>query len=89
MPGIQELIALSVVALVAGRLLWRQWAKRRAQGSTAAKSSACGDCSSAGPPPKEPAVRFYRRVRSSPEECTHPRQEGVVALNKHETDEHQ
>ncbi len=62
MPGIQELIALSVVALVAGRLLWRQWTKRTARGGTAAKSSACGDCSSASPPPKEAPVRFYRRL---------------------------
>ena len=66
MPGIQELIALSVVALVAGRLLWRQWAKRTARGNTASKSSACGDCSSAAPPPKEAPVRFYRRSPTDP-----------------------
>ncbi len=66
MPGSQELIALSVVALVAGRLLWRQWTKRTARGSTAAKSSACGDCSSAAPPPKEAPVRFYRRLPTDP-----------------------
>ena len=62
MTGIQELIALGIVALVAGRLLWRQWTKRTAGGGNAAKSSACGDCSSAAPPPKEAPVRFYRRV---------------------------
>ena len=62
MPGIQELIALSVVALVAGHLVWRQWTKRKVRGGTAAKSSACGDCSSAAPPPKEAPVRFYRRL---------------------------
>lgn len=61
MPGIQELIALGVVALVAGRLLWRQWTKRTGRGGTTAKSGACGDCSSATPPPKEAPVRFYRR----------------------------
>ena len=66
MTGIQESIALGIVALVAGRLLWRQWTKRTARGSNAAKSSACGDCSSAAPPPKEAPVRFYRRLPSDP-----------------------
>ena len=66
MPGIQELIALSVVALVAGHLVWRQWTKRTARGGNAAKSGACGDCSSAAPPPKEAPVRFYRRLPSDP-----------------------
>ncbi len=66
MPGSQELIALGVVALVAGRLLWRQWTKRRARAGTVAKSGACGDCSSAAPPPKEAPVRFYRRLPIDP-----------------------
>jgi hypothetical protein len=65
MPDIQELIALGIVALVAGRLLWRRWARRnaltKAGGQLSSKASACGDCASAGPPPKEAPVRFYRK----------------------------
>ena len=57
MPGVQELIAIGIVALVAGRLLWRRW-ERRAAGRTA---GACSNCDSAGPPPKEATLRFYRR----------------------------
>lgn len=57
MPGIQELIALGIVVLVAWRLLWRRWFSARASG----KAGACGDCASSGPPPKEAPVRFYRR----------------------------
>jgi LPXTG-motif cell wall-anchored protein len=50
---LQEWLALGVVALVAaGYLAYR---RRRKAGS-------CGDCASAGPPPKENVVRFYRRV---------------------------
>jgi|CXWL01.1.fsa_nt_gi hypothetical protein len=61
MPGIQELIALGIVALVAGRLLWRRWFRARAGG----KAGACGDCASSGPPPKEAPVRFYRRRKTA------------------------
>ena len=65
MPGVQELIALGIVALVAGRLLWRRWAQRDARakpgGQLSIKSSACGGCASAGPPPKEATVRFYKK----------------------------
>jgi len=57
MPDIQELIALGIVALVAGRLLWRRWTRR---GDTR-KAGACSNCDSAGPPPKEAPLRFYRR----------------------------
>jgi len=57
MPGIQELTALGIVALVAGRFLWRRFA-RRAAGRTA---GACSGCDAAGPPPKEATMRFYRR----------------------------
>ena len=68
MPGIQEFIALGIVALVAGRLLWRRYAQRdaltRPGGQPSSKSSACGDCASSGPPPKEATVRFYRRRRN-------------------------
>lgn len=61
MPDGQEIIALGIVGLVAGRLLWKAWARRRAAGTSAAKSGACGDCSAAGPPPEESTVHFYRR----------------------------
>ena len=60
MPDTQELIALGIVALVAGVLIWRRFAKRDA-GQTA---GACRNCDSAGPPPKEAPVRFYRRHRT-------------------------
>ena len=40
-----------------GRLIWRRWRKSRGPG----KASACGDCASSGPPPKEATVHFYRR----------------------------
>ena len=61
MPDLQELIALGIVALVAGRLIWKRWARRNVAGKPAAKSGDCGDCAAAGPPPKEATVRFYRR----------------------------
>lgn len=61
MPDLQELIALGIVALVAGRLLWKRWAGRTVAGEPAAKTGDCGDCSSADPPPKEATVHFYRR----------------------------
>lgn len=66
MPDLQELIALGIVALVAGRLLWTRWARRHAPGRPAAKSGDCGDCAAAGPPPKESTVRFYRRRNAEP-----------------------
>jgi len=61
MPDIQEVIALGIVALVAGRLLWKRWARRQA-----ARSGDCGDCAAAGPAPKEATVRFYRRRTPEP-----------------------
>lgn len=64
MPDIQELIALGIVALVVGRLVWTRWPRRKAAGKPAAKTGDCGDCSSAGPPPKEATVHFYRRQKA-------------------------
>jgi len=61
MPDIQEAIAVGIVALVAGRLLWKRWARGHAAGKPAAKSGDCGDCAAAAPPPKEATVHFYRR----------------------------
>ena len=58
MPGIQEIIALGIVALVVWRLIWRRRNSSR-------KAGACGDCASSGPPPKESTVRFYRRQPDS------------------------
>ena len=68
MPDLQEVIAVGIVALVAGRLLWKRWARRNAAGTPAAKSGDCGDCAAAGPPPQEATVYFYRR--RSPERGT-------------------
>lgn len=56
MPDIQELIALGIVALVAGTALWRRL--RRKPGAAA---GSCGDCAGSGPPPAESTMRFYRR----------------------------
>lgn len=53
MPGLQELIAISIVGIVAGRLIWRL--RRKPPGS-------CSGCVSAPPAEKEQTVRFYRRV---------------------------
>jgi hypothetical protein len=61
MPGIQEVIAVGIVALVVGRLLWRRWSRRKALNRSGTTAGACGDCTSAGPPPEEATVRFYRR----------------------------
>jgi hypothetical protein len=61
MPDIQEFVALGIVALVAGRLLWKRRARRQSAGTSAGRSSDCGDCAAPGPPPKEATVRFYRR----------------------------
>jgi ABC-type nickel/cobalt efflux system permease component RcnA len=61
MPDIQEVIAVGIVALVAGWLLWRRFGKRR----DGAKTGDCGDCAAAGPAPKEATVHFYRK-RSPP-----------------------
>jgi hypothetical protein len=60
MPNVQEVIALGIVAVVAGRLLWKRWARRNGA-KPAAKFGDCGDCAAAGPAPKEATVRFYRR----------------------------
>ncbi len=56
-PGLQEILALGVVALVVAAVIWRRWRRRGA----ALKAGACGDCAAAGPPAKEAPVRFYRR----------------------------
>lgn len=53
MPGLQEIIALVVVGIVAGRLIWRL--RKKPPGS-------CSGCISAPPPEKEKTVRFYKRV---------------------------
>lgn len=60
MPDRQELIALGIVALVAGRFIWKRWGRRSAGGKPA-KTGDCGDCAASAPPPKEATVRFYRR----------------------------
>lgn len=57
MPGIQELIALGIVALVVGLFMRRRWSKRRAS----QRGGDCGDCASSGPPKAESTVHFYRR----------------------------
>ncbi len=57
MPDIQEVIALGIVALVAGRWIWRRRMRRQAPG----KSGDCSNCASSSPPPKETTVHFYRR----------------------------
>jgi hypothetical protein len=62
MPDIQEVIAVGIVALVAGRLLWRRFGKRPA----GAKTGDCGDCAASGPAPKEATVHFHRK-RSPPD----------------------
>ena len=61
MPVIQEIIALGIVALVAGRLVWRRWAARQDAARGGTQSGACGNCAAAGPPPKEATVHFFRR----------------------------
>ncbi len=61
MPDMQELVALGIVALVAGRLLWKRWMRRKTPASSGAKSGDCGDCAASSPPPKEATVHFYRR----------------------------
>ncbi|MCL4790807.1 MAG: hypothetical protein KJ040_02010 [Gammaproteobacteria bacterium] len=53
MPGIQEIIAILIVAVVAGRLLWRL--RKKPPGS-------CSGCASAPPSGKEKTVRFYKRI---------------------------
>jgi hypothetical protein len=50
---LQEWVALAFVAAVVA--LYVYWRRRR-------PANSCGDCASAGPPPKENVVRFYRRV---------------------------
>jgi hypothetical protein len=66
MPDIQEVIALGIVAAVAGRLLWRRWAHGKPQGKTVAKPGVCGDCTAAEPPKRESTVHFYRRREAGP-----------------------
>ncbi|MBL8197922.1 MAG: hypothetical protein JNJ67_03210 [Chromatiales bacterium] len=53
MPGLQELIAMLIVGVVATRLAWRLRKK---------PSGSCAGCASAPPPEKEKTVRFYNRV---------------------------
>lgn len=53
MPGFQELIAILIVGIVAGRLAWRFWKK---------PPGSCSGCASAPPPEKEKTVRFYKRI---------------------------
>ena len=53
MPGLQELIAIVIVGIVAGRLAWRLRKK---------PSGGCSGCVSAPPTEKEKTIRFYRRV---------------------------
>lgn len=57
MPGLQEILALAIVALVVGLVVWRRWRRGKATG----RSGDCGDCAASGPPPKESTVHFYRR----------------------------
>jgi hypothetical protein len=57
MPGIQEIIALGIVALVVGLYIRRRWFGRRKSSSGAG----CGDCASSGPPAQESPLRFYRK----------------------------
>jgi len=57
MPGIQEIIALAIVALVVGLYVRRRWFGRRKLSGGAD----CGGCASSGPPPKESPLRFYRK----------------------------
>lgn len=52
-PSTQELLALLVVALVVGRLVWRRLRR---------KSGGCAGCASAGSKtPTESTVHFHRR----------------------------
>ncbi len=62
MPGLQEILALGIVALVVGLVVWRRWFRGRAT----RRSGDCGDCAASDPPPKEATVRFYRR-RDNPD----------------------
>jgi hypothetical protein len=57
MPGIQEIIALGIVALIVGLYARRRWSRSGAR----KRSGDCGDCAASGPPPKEAPVRFWRR----------------------------
>ena len=66
MPDIQEAIALGIVAVVAGRLLWRRWARGKGPARTGGKTGDCGDCAKSGPPQKESTVHFYRRRDAGP-----------------------
>ncbi|MEO7386196.1 MAG: hypothetical protein ABIX37_04605 [Gammaproteobacteria bacterium] len=61
MPDMQEIIALAIVALVAGVWIWRKVSQRNSRTRATSKAGACGDCTSSGPPPKEATVRFYRK----------------------------
>lgn len=60
MPDMQEVVALGVVALVAGRFIWKRWGRRNTPGK-GTPSGDCGNCAASAPPPKEATVRFYRR----------------------------
>ncbi|MEO8444263.1 MAG: hypothetical protein ABI567_04570 [Gammaproteobacteria bacterium] len=62
MPDIQTLLAIGIVALVAGRLLYRRLTRHK----NAKGASACGDCASAAPPKAEATLHFYRRRDKAP-----------------------
>lgn len=51
---LQELLALGVVAVVAGAALWRYWRRRKA-------APGCDGCGKASAAPKEAPLRFHRR----------------------------
>lgn len=53
MPGVQELVAILIVAIVAGRLAWRL--RKKPPGS-------CSGCAFSAPEEKEKTVRFYKRI---------------------------
>lgn len=53
MAQLQEWLALAFVAVVVAAYLY--WRRQR-------PASSCSDCASAGAPPKETVVRFYRRT---------------------------
>jgi hypothetical protein len=55
--AVQEIIALLIVAAVAGIALWRCWQRRKI------KASGCNQCGDKPAPPKESTIRFYRRQR--------------------------
>jgi hypothetical protein len=53
-PGLQEAVALAVVAAVVGVALWRRWRRRKA-------TPGCDGCGQPSATPKEAPLRFHRR----------------------------